>query len=389
MCSLVKYLKINVEKNIGPCYLKPLNTRSGNIIKLKPGLNIIGRSLQTGIEDTKCSKQQLELHVNLITRTINLRILGVNPSGVNGLMALTDAQCSIQHGDVLELVYGRHPYEVIFQSTQLEDNPSRYIGDNASKTKLWHCHEGGKLWWYNSDSSNIISSTKIAGYDLDGTLIRTKSGNVFPKDNDDWLINYDCILKKLRDEHSQGYKICVFTNQAGISKGKTSLEGFKKKIEAIVQLLKVPLQVFVATGDGYHRKPLPGMWEYLEKETNNGLQINKKQSFYVGDAAGRDFGNGKEHPSSSNAKKRRKDHSLVDRLFALNIGIKFYTPEEHFLLKNTENWIKPAFVPANYFYKDEPLLEPKNTILNGNQCEVIIMIGLPGSGEFSSCTKKY
>lgn len=58
-------------------------------------------------------------------------------------------------------------------------------------------------------------------------------------------------------------------------------------------------------------------------QCNEGLTVDKQESFYVGDAAGR--------PEIS--KKRKKDHSCADRLFALNIDIQFFTPEEHFLGK--------------------------------------------------------
>lgn len=48
-----------------------------------------------------------------------------------------------------------------------------------------------------------------------------------------------------------------------------------------------------------------------------------KESFYCGDAAGR--------PAKG---KRKKDFSDTDRKFAINIGIKFYTPEMYFLGEN-------------------------------------------------------
>lgn len=64
------------------------------------------------------------------------------------------------------------------------------------------------------------------------------------------------------------------------------------------------------------------MWKVLE-EHNGGIQIDKTKCIYVGDAAGR---------PENKIIKRKKDHSLADRLFAINLGLEFYTPEEHFLV---------------------------------------------------------
>lgn len=86
--------------------------------------------------------------------------------------------------------------------------------------------------------------------------------------------------------------------------------------------LSVPVQVLVATGYSLFRKPRVGMWRILE-ENNGGIQIVKSKCIYVGDAAGR---------PENKMIKRKKDHSLADRLFAINVGLKFYTPEEHFLV---------------------------------------------------------
>lgn len=61
---------------------------------------------------------------------------------------------------------------------------------------------------------------QIAGYDMDSTLITTKSGRVFAQNYDDWMILYSEIPGKLKQLYKDGYKIVIFTNQAGISEYK-------------------------------------------------------------------------------------------------------------------------------------------------------------------------
>lgn len=77
-----------------------------------------------------------------------------------------------------------------------------------------------------------------------------------------------------------------------------------------------------------------------------------KKSFYVGDAAGR--------PAS--ALRKKKDHSLADRLFASNLSLNFLTPEEFFLGQKKESYNSPEFNPkefttkgiqSNYKYKKD------------------------------------
>lgn len=60
---------------------------------------------------------------------------------------------------------------------------------------------------------------KIAAFDLDYTLIKTKSGNLFPKDENDWTWLYDNVPNILEELAKNKYNIVVFTNQKGISKG--------------------------------------------------------------------------------------------------------------------------------------------------------------------------
>jgi bifunctional polynucleotide phosphatase/kinase len=69
----------------------------------------------------------------------------------------------------------------------------------------------------------------------------------------------------------------------------------------------------------------------LLAQKNGGEEIDLTQSFYCGDAAGR---------AQGWAPKKKKDFSSSDRLFAMNIGIKFLTPEEHFQVKNSIRHLK-------------------------------------------------
>ena len=59
----------------------------------------------------------------------------------------------------------------------------------------------------------------------------------------------------------------------------------------------------------------------MSEHCNGDVAVDIDSSFYCGDAAGRKKPNGK------------KDFSCSDRLFAINVGVKFLTPEERFLGK--------------------------------------------------------
>ena len=114
---------------------------------------------------------------------------------------------------------------------------------------------------------------------------------MFPVDHNDWKFLYSEVPGNLKSLHNDGYKIVFITNQAGISKGKVKVEDYRTKAERIQQKLGVPLQLFCSTSDaGYFRKPRTGIWDWLEKEGNGGVKVDKVRSFYCGDAAGREAG---------------------------------------------------------------------------------------------------
>ncbi|XP_017764774.1 PREDICTED: uncharacterized protein F21D5.5 [Eufriesea mexicana] len=242
-----------------------------------------------------------------------------------------------------------------------EDN----IVDLDTKQDIWEIQEDGALLIYTSQG--MESRSKVAAYDMDGTLIKTKSGLVFPKDYDDWQLIYPDVPVKLQKLYNDGYMIVVFTNQASIGSGRINAKSFRNKLRNVIQKIGIPMQIFIATGYSIYRKPAIGMWQKME-EKNNSIFIDKENSFYVGDAAGR---------AKNWAPGRKKDHTSADRLLALNLDLKFYTPEEHFLGHKQAPYTLPTFNPKNL--SNEEICSGSN--ITSSSQEIILMVGCPGSGK--------
>lgn len=247
--------------------------------------------------------------------------------------------------------------------------------DPFADTTNWRSYNERQLIVHTT--ADCVASNKIAAYDMDGTLITTRSGRVFPVDADDWKTAFGTVKSTLKRMQAEKHKIVIFTNQAGLSKGKTNLPDLRTKIEKIIKTVAVPVQVFIATGNSQFRKPMTMMWQALSDHYNDDVNIDKNQSFYVGDAAGR--------PENKSMRKK-KDHSCADRLFALNLKLPFFTPEEHFLQHSNTQWKRPEFEPRDaLFNAPESLLDPPNSELTSKSVEVIILVGGPGSGKSTFC----
>ncbi|KAK2708867.1 hypothetical protein QYM36_014481, partial [Artemia franciscana] len=128
----------------------------------------------------------------------------------------------------------------------------------------WESVDDGKLLIFTEKGA--VPSSKIAAFDLDGTIITTMSGLRFPRDASDWKILFPEIPKKLKSLISCGFKIVIITNQAGISGGKYKVGDLKKKMHNILKKLGVPAQIFVATGKTRYRKPSPSIWTIISHE---------------------------------------------------------------------------------------------------------------------------
>uniref|UniRef100_A0A914DQ85 Bifunctional polynucleotide phosphatase/kinase n=1 Tax=Acrobeloides nanus TaxID=290746 RepID=A0A914DQ85_9BILA len=221
--------------------------------------------------------------------------------------------------------------------------------------------------------NGVVAREKILGFDLDGTLIKTRSGGHFAKNDDDWQLWANNVSKKIAEYFENDYKICIFTNQKGMQLGHVKPEGFKRKIQAICGKIGVPIQVFISMGPPEFRKPYIGMWTRLEKYENGGVTVKRDESLYVGDAAGR-------IPSSTRPKK---DHSAADRLFALNLKLPFKTPEQFFLDQPKEEpYELKSFDPHEILDNPEIVqFDPADTVIPYPGTEVIVFVGYPGSGK--------
>ena len=171
-------------------------------------------------------------------------------------------------------------------------------------------------------SAAAASSSSLAAFDFDGTLVRPLEGRTFPKDRADWRWLRESVPTKLRELVAAGSRILIVTDQT---------KGWKEDmIRDVVAAVGVPIEVLV------HRST-------KKPDTSQIVAGGWKPAFYVGDAGG-----------------RAGDWSDCDRLFAERLGIPYYTPEE-------------------FFPPDGP--RPRTPLPLGAPKEVVVMVGFPASGK--------
>ncbi|KAF8781717.1 bifunctional polynucleotide phosphatase/kinase-like [Argiope bruennichi] len=434
------------------CILRSRNYKFRDVLLPDQVSVIVGRGPQTKIRDRRCSKNQVQITADYAKSKAVIQQLGPNPSEVDNKLLVCETEAEVSDGASINLLEDDLKFTLEFLDSESnsrnkhkhlsknspDNTPKKLKIENSSgnessfsasnfqdsspstsnvvisnedepqtettevkevhdtKSEMENLHKNfmdafnsllTEDRWEEYDHSKMLIFTpadlkpqkKVAAFDLDHTIICTQSGRVFPTSMDDWKIMYAEIPGRLKKLHAEGYKIVIFTNQKGISRGKTSTTDFKLKIRRIVQKLGVPVQVMVSTGSGKYRKPNTGMWDYFVQKCNQGMPVDIKSSLYVGDAAGR---------PDNWAPKKKKDFSCADRLFALNVGLKFSTPEEFFLGQKPASYKMPVFDPRNLkatalAIKLQP---PPTEELNANNIistssEVIVFVGFPAAGK--------
>ena len=191
----------------------------------------------------------------------------------------------------------------------------------------------------DADFNREQMKAKIAAFDYDWTLVSPKDGKTFPSNVEDWQWLYPNIPDELKRLNDDGFSIVIFTNQ---SKDWKVLQ-----IQSVAASLEIPIFVVIARQKCDY-KPNPILYDVLV----GSAKVDKAASFFVGDALG-----------------RKGDFADSDKVFAENICLKCYSPEEFFAVKQEHEVVE---IPE----------------LNLSDCkQVIIMVGYPGSGK-SSVAKK-
>jgi bifunctional polynucleotide phosphatase/kinase len=184
---------------------------------------------------------------------------------------------------------------------------------------------------YNINNAILKNNMKIAGFDFDWTLVTPINGSTFPINIEDFEFYDPSVLSKLKQYHIDGYTIVIFTNQ--------SKKWKHEQIKMACKIINIPIFIVIASIRADY-KPNRILFDMLVRN----YTIDKEESFFVGDALGEKY-----------------DFSDSDKLFAENIGIKYYSPEDIFIDKTKK--IKIPKIPLS------------------NKKEIIIMIGYPGSGK--------
>jgi bifunctional polynucleotide phosphatase/kinase len=191
-------------------------------------------------------------------------------------------------------------------------------------------------YWLNHDTIYYKLNIKLIKknnccFDYDDTLAFLRTSNPRP--------NVIKTLQKLALDNN----IIVFSNQKGVSSGKSTNEEVQSLMDKFCEKVNIPICIFYSTTDDEYRKPMIGMFNFAKT-----IFEKTKFKFYCGDAAG-----------------RPNDFSISDLYFANNANINFKTPEEIF--DNRKN-MKIATKKIKDLYKDDiwinGLLTNKRKILN-------------------------
>ena len=101
--------------------------------------------------------------------------------------------------------------------------PQQQQQQKQKKLMSWTQTPNQTLLYKKGRSLDTPATGKVAAFDIDWCVIRTKSRRPFAVDPSDWEFWCPSVRDKLRQLPKMGYQIVFFTNQAGLLKTKEKL----------------------------------------------------------------------------------------------------------------------------------------------------------------------
>lgn len=201
---------------------------------------------------------------------------------------------------------GKHNWTAVvpeYDSILLEEDIS-VAKDPSDRLASWTVHNGMMCRFRTPNSTKY---SRVIAFDLDHTIIVPKSNGRFAQSSDDWKFWHSEVPRSIALLFAEGFGIVFLSNQQGLGGSqKQKVPEFRRKVDAVIDALGVPVDFICSIDDNRFRKPLPGMWEFYRYARGG----NEMSVAYVGDAAGR-----------PHCGTRAKDFSDTDLKFARNLGI--------------------------------------------------------------------
>eukprot|EP01133_Synstelium_polycarpum_P007373 gene7373-8592_t len=235
--------------------------------------------------------------------------------------------------------------------------------ESSEKPDFWYqikWLQEEEAWFYLEE---YISRPKIVAFDMDDTMIKTKSGATFAKTRGDWQWWNPSVPTIMKKYHNDGYQVIIITNQGGIGhQGKFDSSKFNMvtgKIQDLCVAIGIPCIAILAA--------------------DRDVTIDLSKCLYVGDAAGRPAGWKVGH---------KADFASSDLGFALSSGIAFQTPEEFFLGEPKYNGPAGAKGLIPEAPRTGDILVGGGNIISATQ-EMVINVGYAASGKSTFSQKHF
>ncbi|XP_047646087.1 bifunctional polynucleotide phosphatase/kinase isoform X3 [Phacochoerus africanus] len=306
---------------------------------------VLGRGPLTLVTDRKCSRNQVELVADPETRTVAVKQLGVNPSTAGTQELRPGLEGSLGVGDTLYLVNGLHPLTLRWEEArtpELQPDTPPGTPPVAPHEEEEEDAEPPKKQMRKS-SPGWESFEKLLVFTAPGVKPRGK--DLVPGDSAEAPGTGRGGLQAGGLHQPDGH----WTREA--ASGGVQGQGGGCGGEAGGSL----------SGAGGHAcGPVPEAGDR-----------------HVGPPAGADAAG---RPANWAPGRKKKDFSCADRLFALNLGLPFATPEEFFLKWPVARFELPAFDPRTVS-RSGPLCLPEFSALLSPDPEVVVAVGFPGAGK--------